>query len=136
MISTEHKWRGISLKKAWSASMVTPLPKEEECTERTNGTVVKRARFVIENVRHPQQIPAVNLSRWWDSSIAVKEGSQRLFSDVPVVKGKVDELSERVLTIANHLKFRSTDLKMSVEFNQSTCPSYAQGSCQRIVEHM
>jgi hypothetical protein len=98
--------------------------------------MVQRARFEIGNMRHLQQLAAVNLGRWRDSLITMKEGRQKLFSDTRLVKGEVGELLERVVTIANHLKFRSTDLKMSVEFNQSTWPNYAQESRQRIVEHV
>jgi hypothetical protein len=46
---------------------------------RTNETMVQRVRFEIGNVRHLQQLVVVNLGRWRDSSIAVKEGSRRLF---------------------------------------------------------
>jgi hypothetical protein len=83
MVSAEQKRRGTNLKKALSASMVTPSPKEES-TGRTNGTVVQRARFEIKNVRHLQRLAGV---RWRGSSIAVKEGSRILFGCPPCERG-------------------------------------------------
>jgi hypothetical protein len=41
----------------------------------------------------------------------------KTISDVRLVKGEEGELSERVRTIVNHLKFQSTDLEVPVEFS-------------------
>jgi hypothetical protein len=63
MISVEQKRKGTNLKKASSTSMVTPLSKEEQFMGRINGTVGQCARFEIGNMKHLQQLAAVNLDR-------------------------------------------------------------------------